>query len=334
MTSPGWMPAGLAGPLSSTPAISAPRGGLDVQALGDVVGDLLDAHAEPAAPHLAVLAQLIDDGDRAVGGHREADADRAAGRRDDRGVDADHFAVEVEQRSAGIAAIDGGVGLNVIVVRPRIDVAVARRDDAGGHGAAEAERITDGDDPFAEPQLVGIAELHRLERLVAVHAQQSQVALGILADQIGLELGAVIEDDIDLVGVGDHVIVGDDQPGRIDDEAGAQRIDAVRRRFRIIALAVMVLEELVEKLLHRRAGRQIGQFGDVRIDVLRGRNIDHGVDHLLGDVGDVVRPARRRRPRRQDEQRRRKRGERRQRRAVPRRSGETAGGEMAGKRRH
>ena len=87
------------------------------------------------------------------------------------------LAVEVEQRAAGIAAINGGVGLDVIVVRAGIDVAVARRDDAGGHRAAEAERIADGDDPFAEPQLVGIAELHRLERFVGMHAKQREIAL-------------------------------------------------------------------------------------------------------------------------------------------------------------
>ncbi len=54
------MPAGLAGPLSSTPAISAPARRLEAEALGDLVGDLLDAHAEPAAPGLAELAQLVD----------------------------------------------------------------------------------------------------------------------------------------------------------------------------------------------------------------------------------------------------------------------------------
>ena len=187
---------------------------------------------------------------RAVGRHRKADADRAAGRRNDRGVDADDFAIEVEQRAAGIAAVNGGVGLNVIVVRPRIDVAVARRDDAGGHRAAEAERIADGDDPFAQPQLVGIAELHRLERLVGMHAKQREIALGILADEVRLELGAVIENDADLVGVGDDVIVGHDQAGRIDDEAGAERVDAARRLIGIIAatapatLAAVVLEKL------------------------------------------------------------------------------------------
>jgi hypothetical protein len=66
MTSPGWMPAGLAG--------------LDGQTVGDIVGHLLDAHAEPAAPRLAELAQLIDHRHRGVGGDGKTDADRAARR--------------------------------------------------------------------------------------------------------------------------------------------------------------------------------------------------------------------------------------------------------------
>ena len=123
--------------------------GRDVEALADVVGDLLNPHAEPAAARLAVLAQLIDNGDGAVRGNGKADSNRTPRRRDDRGIDADDLAVEVEQRSAGIAAIDRRISLNVVVVGTGIDVAVARLDDARGHRAAEAERIADGDHPFA-----------------------------------------------------------------------------------------------------------------------------------------------------------------------------------------
>src|SRR5215467_1646792 len=136
MTSPASMPAGFAGPFSSMPATSAPRR-LDVEAVGDIVGDLLDAHAKPAAARLAELAELVDNRNRGLGRHREPDADRAARRRDDRGVDSDDLAFEIEQRTARIAPIDGGVGLDVIVIRARIDVAVARRHDASRHGTAK-----------------------------------------------------------------------------------------------------------------------------------------------------------------------------------------------------
>src|SRR4029079_17311764 len=121
---------------------------LDVEAFGDLVGDLLDANAKPAAAQFAELPELIDDARHRLRRHREAEADRTAGRRDDQRVDADHFAFEVEQRPAGIAAIDGGVGLDRTVIRPVVDVAVACRYDTGRDRAAEAERVADRDHPL------------------------------------------------------------------------------------------------------------------------------------------------------------------------------------------
>src|SRR6185437_9024933 len=100
----------------------------EAEALGDLGRDLLDLNAEPAALDLAVLADLVDHRLGEGGGDGEADADRAAIGRIDRGVDADHLAVEVEGRTARIAAVDRGVDLQEIVVRPGMDVASACRD--------------------------------------------------------------------------------------------------------------------------------------------------------------------------------------------------------------
>ena len=80
----------------------------------------------------------------------EADADAAAGRREDRGVDADDLALRVEGRAARIAAVDRRVDLQEVVIGTGADVAAARRDDAGGHRAAEAEGIADRDHPIAD----------------------------------------------------------------------------------------------------------------------------------------------------------------------------------------
>src|ERR1043166_10276902 len=84
---------------------------LHAEALGNLVVHLLDAHAEPAAASLAVFAQLLDHRQRGLRRHRETDADRSAGGRDDRGIYADDFAIEIEQRTARVAAVDRGVGL-------------------------------------------------------------------------------------------------------------------------------------------------------------------------------------------------------------------------------
>ena len=93
-----------------------------------------------------------------------------------------------------------------------------------------------------------------LSGLSGLTLQQREIGLGVLADQLGLEPRAVVEDDGDLVGVGDHVIVGDDDAGRIDDEAGAERIDAARARVRrVLSLALAAaVEEVPEQLVELR----------------------------------------------------------------------------------
>src|SRR5437899_2841130 len=307
--------AGLdAGGLGRPPVVDAGNqraaGRLDVEAFGDLVGDLLDPHAEPAAAQFAELPELIDHAGHRLRRHREAEADRTAGRRDDQRVDADHLAFEVEQRSTGIAAVDGGVGLDVVVVRALADVAVARRYDTGRDRAAEAEGVADRDYPFAEPQLVGIAELHRDQRLHRLELQDRNVGLLVDPDQLGLDLCAVVHDHVDFVGIRDDVIVGDDDARFIDDEAGAERIGFARRLHLAVLVAALrrtaaaVLEEVVEELLKRRARRQLrhrvpAAAAALGLHGLRGRDIDDGIDHLLGNVGDAVRPARAGRHRRQ-----------------------------------
>src|SRR5205814_8254460 len=116
--------------------------------------DALDRDPEPAARHLAVLLELGDDALAGVRRHREADPDRAARGRVDRGVDADHLARQVEGRPARIAAVDRRVELDEIVVRALVDVAAQRRDDPRRDRAAEAERAADRHDPLPGLALV------------------------------------------------------------------------------------------------------------------------------------------------------------------------------------
>src|SRR3546814_15199444 len=78
-----------------------------------------------------------------VRGDREAQADVAghrAARVEAGGVDADQLAGEVDQRAAGVARIDRGVGLDEVLEAHARHVAAAdRRDDARGDRLADAE---------------------------------------------------------------------------------------------------------------------------------------------------------------------------------------------------
>ena len=127
------------------------------------------------------------------------------------------------------------------------------RDDAERHRAAEAERVADRHHPVADAHRRGGAELHRLQRLLGgVTFRSAMSVLVSLPISSRLELGAVVQVDLDLLGAVDHVVVGDDDAFlAVDDEAGAERGDhAVLRRS-----AAAVIEEIVEVLVIGRALR-------------------------------------------------------------------------------
>ena len=66
---------------------------------------------------------------REVARDGEADALVAAGLAEDRGVDADQLAARVDQRAAGVARVDRGVGLDEVLVggEPAFEAAAESR---------------------------------------------------------------------------------------------------------------------------------------------------------------------------------------------------------------
>ncbi len=189
--------------------------------------------ADRAARHLVAGAdEVVVDRDDGVGGHGESDALIAGRLREDGGVDADDFAVHVEQRAAGVAGIDGGVGLDEVLelsARAGLDGAVLGGNDAGGDGLRQGEGAADGFNPVADLGLVGVAELDGGQRGIGVDLDDGEVGGLVGADHARrtsevLSVGIGGELDVDLVGLLDHVIVGDDVALGVDDEAGAERL--------------------------------------------------------------------------------------------------------------
>jgi hypothetical protein len=79
-------------------------------------------YAQPTACDVALLLELNDNQFCGIGRNIEADTNRAAGRRVDRSVYADHVAIDVERWASGIAFIDGRIDLNVVVIRTGADI--------------------------------------------------------------------------------------------------------------------------------------------------------------------------------------------------------------------
>ena len=104
--------------------------------------------------------ELVHDRLRHVGRNRKPDADVAASRRKDLRINPDQLSAGVDQSAAGIALVNGRVGLQKVL---KAAIASAGRaalgaDDAGGDRFADSERVADRETNVAHPHLVGIGK--------------------------------------------------------------------------------------------------------------------------------------------------------------------------------
>ena len=237
MTSPVLMPARAAGLSATTFATSAPLGRCRPRL--SAISGVTSCSLAPSQGRLHRSAAAFRRGDHHPHHIRrdgEADALRSARARVDRRIDADHPPAHVDQRTAGIAGIDGGIGLNEELIVADADCGARhRRDDAVGDRLADAERIADRQHHVADLQLVGIGERQSGKALLgALDAQHRKIAALILEHDVGGEFALVGQRDLHFAGALDDVIIGDDETGRIDDDAGAERaldlLAAARRR--------------------------------------------------------------------------------------------------------
>src|SRR5262249_18723004 len=136
--------------------------------LGDLGGRRarVDRDAEVRVGRLAGRDQLRGDLVDRRRGDREADAGVVARLALDLRVDADHAALRVKQRGAGVAVVDSRVGLDRVAdreLRLAGDRPVERAHDAARDRLLEAERAADGDDAVADLQVARAAYREREE---------------------------------------------------------------------------------------------------------------------------------------------------------------------------
>jgi len=97
------------------------------------------------------LHEIIDDVAHEIRRDREAHALEAAGAAENGGIEADQAAVDVDERAAGVAGIDGGVGLNEVLIG---EARFGRRPLALTMPVVtvspDAERIADGEHAVAD----------------------------------------------------------------------------------------------------------------------------------------------------------------------------------------
>src|SRR5262249_53114555 len=134
------------------------------------------------------------------------------------GIDADDLAVQIDQRTAAGAGVDGGVGLEELLDSygvPEADLAaVTSADDAVADRLIEAKRAADGEHPTANFGVVAVTETGCRKVGCFIEMKQSDIAFGISPDLPWIEYASVRDVDRDLlrarlrnnVIIGEHII--------------------------------------------------------------------------------------------------------------------------------
>ena len=155
-------------------------------------------------------------------------------------------------------------------------------DHAGGDGRLGvleqvAERVADGDRPLAHHQVVAVAQRGRRQP-APLDPQHGQVVGRRAAEHLGRELASVGQRDRDLLRFAHHVLVRQDEPGRVHDHARPQPRDALR--------LLGGRHELVEERVAEQPAERVHAHHARGLDAHRH---DRGA-HALGGGADHVPP--------------------------------------------
>src|SRR5689334_18155907 len=178
-----------------------------------------------------MLEEIFNDAGDAIDRYGEAQPDGATARRVDRAVHANDLTIGVDQRTAGIARIDGGVGLDHVEVRGRPlgashEVPTRAADDTCRNARLwipekESIWISDGDRPFTDEQVVGIADLGHGQG-IRVDLDDGEIVGLVGPENLGRKCLAVSHHHRNACRAGNDMRVGDDDTIWPDYEAGAQ----------------------------------------------------------------------------------------------------------------
>src|SRR3989440_1331081 len=262
--------------------------------------DLVVGDAQEGTVDVPGLDQLFGDAPSGVAIQREAEAG-ARLRLLDRKVHADDLAAGVQQRTTAVARVDLSVRLNGVedvfhLARRRVrdrDEAVERADDALGNAVLLAQGAPDRDGELANLERVRVAPAQR-RQVLRVDLDDRDVVLRAGADDAGIELlRPITQDDLELPGVFDDVVVSHDVAIGADDKAGADSMllrleDYARRRDRGFYFPAL-FAILVGDADHRRFFGDVvgdgGQWPDATTADSGRRHFDQARGHEYGCGG-------------------------------------------------
>ena len=259
-------------------------GGVALSLLGiNIVANIATLHAQNSTLnstiHLQVVHHFVHDGGRDCEAIACIRTRLAVYHR----IDAHKFATLINQRTTRITCIDGGIGLNETLYAIRTQGTSLSADDTSRNGAVEVERITYGQYPLAQFQVVAIPNLDSRKSL-GINLHQGEVGCFIGTDNASVELSSVVQFDIDFISLSNHMIVGNDIAVGTDNHTTTRAMSVglfiltLLRLLTTLAKAKEIAEKVFEGVLN---------LHPLCLPLYRNRNIHHAINRRLGRCGQI-----------------------------------------------
>jgi hypothetical protein len=152
----------------------------------------LHRRADVAAHDATFVAQALHHVAREIRRNGEANALVSATSAENRRVDAQQAPLGIDQCAAGVAHVNGCIGLDkILVINDAHAAATNGADDPHGDRLPKAERIADRQHYVAGPRFLAVGKRNR-GQIVLVDFQQRNVRAWISADLFRLEFAEIV----------------------------------------------------------------------------------------------------------------------------------------------
>ena len=184
----------------------------------------MNSYSEPSARYLTLRDEALHDLLGHIDRDCESDTHITAGLRNDRGIDAHHFALKVYQGAAAVARIDSGISLDeVLILTSTGEGAPFRGNDSCRNRIIEAETCAGGHDPLTDLKLVGISELRRFRQaFFDFYLNHGEIGARVASDYLRLHGLLVAEPNRYFISISDDVVVREDVSLLVNDYSCTQ----------------------------------------------------------------------------------------------------------------
>ena len=197
--------------------------------------------------------------------------------------------MDVNEGAAGVAGVDCRIGLDEVFVIEAHGGSADGADHAHGGGFADAEGVADGQHDVADFDALAVGKGDG-RQAAGIHLEHGEVGLWVIAQHLGSEGASVVKCHLHLVGVLDHVMIGEDVAVRGDDHAAGGAVFAGLGQLAVAAVALIKQASGVETA--ERLGRQqlsgIAK-GERRLGFGQDVDLHHRRGDPLEDLGETCR---------------------------------------------